>query len=78
MEEISIRLFVVQGQNDPRVPVTEAEQVVAALRKHDLPVWCMNTLNEGHGFRKKENVDIYQQATIMFLRQYLVNASTSK
>jgi dipeptidyl aminopeptidase/acylaminoacyl peptidase len=69
---ISIPMFVVQGQNDPRVPVTEAEQVVAALRAQGLPVWYMNALNEGHGYRKKENRDVYQQATMMFLREHLI------
>jgi len=69
--KISVPLFVAQGQNDPRVPVTEAEQVVAALREQGVPVWYMNALNEGHGYRKKENRDVYQQATMMFLREHL-------
>jgi dipeptidyl aminopeptidase/acylaminoacyl peptidase len=70
--KISVPLFVIQGQNDPRVPVTEAEQVVAALRGQGSTVWYMNALNEGHGYRKKENRDIYQQATLLFFQQYLV------
>ncbi len=73
VDKIRIPMFVVQGQNDPRVPVTEAEQVVAALREQGLPVWYMNALNEGHGYRKKENRDVYQQATMMFLREHLLN-----
>ncbi len=72
VEKISIPMFVVQGQNDPRVPVTEAEQIVAALREQGQPVWYMNALNEGHGYRKKENRDIYGQATMMFFQEYLV------
>jgi dipeptidyl aminopeptidase/acylaminoacyl peptidase len=72
VEKISIPLFVVQGENDPRVPVTEAVQIVAALREAGNPVWYMNALNEGHGYRKKENRDIYQQATIMFFEEFLV------
>jgi dipeptidyl aminopeptidase/acylaminoacyl peptidase len=73
VDKIRIPMFVVQGQNDPRVPVSEAEQVVAALREQGLPVWYMNALNEGHGYRKKENRDVYQQATMMFLREHLLN-----
>ena len=65
-------LFVVQGENDPRVPVTESIQMVKALRAANRPVWYMNALNEGHGYRKKENRDIYQQATVVFLKEYLV------
>ena len=74
VEKIKIPMLVVQGENDPRVPVTEAKQMVAALRKQGQTVWYMNALNEGHGYRKKENRDIYQQATILFLREYLVGS----
>ncbi len=70
--KMKIPMLIVQGQNDPRVPVTEAEQVVAALREQGQAVWYMNALNEGHGYRKKENRDIYQQATILFLMEYLI------
>lgn len=72
VERIGIPMFIVQGENDPRVPVTEATQIVAALREQGQTVWYMNALNEGHGYRKRENRDIYQQATVQFLRQYLV------
>ncbi len=73
VDRISIPMLVVQGQNDPRVPVTEAEQIVAALRKQGESVWYMNALNEGHGYRKKENRDIYQQAVVLFFQKHLVN-----
>lgn len=72
VERIGVPMFVVQGENDPRVPVTEAIQMVAALREQGNVVWYMNALNEGHGYRKKENRDIYQQATVLFLKQYLL------
>ncbi len=71
VEAIDVPLLIVQGQNDPRVPVTEAEQMVAALREQGLPVWYMNALNEGHGYARKENRDVYQQAAVLFLRRYL-------
>jgi dipeptidyl aminopeptidase/acylaminoacyl peptidase len=69
--KINVPLFVVQGQNDPRVPVTEADQIVKAMRDSDKAVWYMNALNEGHGYRKKENRDIYQQAVVLFFQQHL-------
>ena len=72
VEKIKIPMFVVQGENDPRVPVTEAIQMVAALRDQGETVWYMNALNEGHGYRKKENRDIYQQATVLFLQTHLL------
>jgi dipeptidyl aminopeptidase/acylaminoacyl peptidase len=71
VDQIQVPMFVVQGENDPRVPVTEAEQVVKSLRKNGKKVWYMNALNEGHGYRKKENRDIYQQAVILFLKENL-------
>lgn len=73
IEQISVPMFIVQGENDPRVPVTEAIQVVKALRTQGHTVWYMNALNEGHGYRRRENRDIYQQATVMFLQRYLVD-----
>lgn len=73
IDKINIPLFVVQGQNDPRVPVTEAEQIVKALTDANKPVWYMNALNEGHGYRRKENRDIYQQAVVLFFQQHLLN-----
>ncbi|MGI9204338.1 MAG: S9 family peptidase [Woeseiaceae bacterium] len=72
VHRITIPMLIVQGENDPRVPVTESAQVVAALREQGQSVWYMNALNEGHGYRKKENRDIYQQATVLFFREHLV------
>lgn len=72
VERIKVPMLIVQGENDPRVPVTESEQMVAALRNQGNTVWYMNALNEGHGYRRKENRDIYQQAVVMFLRRFLL------
>ncbi len=71
-DKITSALFVVQGANDPRVPASEAEQVVAAVRKTGREVWYMLAKNEGHGFRKKENRDMYMQLMVMFLQKHLV------
>jgi len=73
VDQIKIPMLIVQGQNDPRVPVTESAQVVAALREQGQSVWYMNAMNEGHGYRKKENRDIYQQATVLFFQEHLLN-----
>jgi dipeptidyl aminopeptidase/acylaminoacyl peptidase len=50
-------LFVVQGGNDPRVPLSEAEQIVARVQQGGTPVWYLMARDEGHGFRKKGNLD---------------------
>jgi dipeptidyl aminopeptidase/acylaminoacyl peptidase len=62
-------LFVVQGRNDPRVPYTEAEQIVASARANGTPVWYLRAENEGHGFARKENADFQFYATVMFMRE---------
>ena len=72
MAKIGKPLFVVQGQNDPRVPVTEAEQMVKALRDQGGVVWYLMAKDEGHGFQKKRNVDFQFLSTIQFLREHLM------
>ena len=71
-QKIRKPLFVVQGKNDPRVPYTEAEQIVAQLKKQGTPVWFLMALDEGHGFAKKANADFLFYAQIMFLRETLL------
>jgi dipeptidyl aminopeptidase/acylaminoacyl peptidase len=65
-------LFVVQGGNDPRVPRTEAEQIVARVQQGGTPVWYLMARDEGHGFAKKANQDFQFYATVMFIRQNLL------
>lgn len=71
-EKIRKPLFVVQGGNDPRVPLSEAEQMVERVREHGTPVWYLMAKDEGHGFRKKENADFQFYATILFTRNHLL------
>jgi len=72
VDKIKIPLFVQQGRNDPIVPTSESDQMVKALRAQGQTVWYMNALNEGHGYDKKENRDLFQQATLLFFQQYLL------
>jgi dipeptidyl aminopeptidase/acylaminoacyl peptidase len=62
-------LFVIQGRNDPRVPWTEAEQIVSAVRGQGGEVWYMLAGDEGHGFRKKQNIDAQREAETLFLQK---------
>ena len=70
--DIEAALFVQQGRNDPRVPQSEAEQLVRALRSRGRDVWYLLALDEGHGFKKKANSDYAAVATVMFLRSKLL------
>lgn len=71
-QKITKPLFVVQGANDPRVPKTEAEQIVATLKKQTTPVWFLMAKDEGHGFAKKKNADFQFYSTVQFIREYLL------
>jgi dipeptidyl aminopeptidase/acylaminoacyl peptidase len=73
-DRIRAPLFVAQGRNDPRVPYTEAEQIVKAVRGNGQPVWYLLFNDEGHGFRKKANSDYYTAASMMFLQRHLLQA----
>jgi dipeptidyl aminopeptidase/acylaminoacyl peptidase len=66
-------LFVVQGRNDPRVPYSESEQMVATVKKGGAPVWYLLASDEGHGFSKKKNQDFQLYATVAFMKAHLLN-----
>jgi len=72
VKKIKSPLFVVQGKNDPRVPVTESEQMVKAIRDHGQTVWYLMAKDEGHGFAKKKNNDFQFLATILFFKEHLM------
>ena len=74
-DKITKPLFVIHGKNDPRVPLNEAEQIVTTVRQNGTPVWYLMAKNEGHGFAKKENADFQFYATVMFVRQVLLNSA---
>jgi dipeptidyl aminopeptidase/acylaminoacyl peptidase len=74
-DRIRAPLFVIQGQNDPRVPVTEAEQIVRSVRAAGRHVWYLNALNEGHGYARKENQDVLRAAVFHFFEQFLLGDS---
>jgi dipeptidyl aminopeptidase/acylaminoacyl peptidase len=71
-EKIKVPLLVIQGKNDPRVPVTESEQMVQKIRGNGGTVWYVLGKDEGHGFRKKQNVDYRTWVEIAFLEQFLL------
>ena len=70
--KISRPLFVVQGRNDPRVPLNESEQMVATVKKNGTPVWYLMAKDEGHGFAKKRNIDFQFYAAVAFMEEYLL------
>ncbi|MCB9795023.1 MAG: S9 family peptidase [Alphaproteobacteria bacterium] len=73
-DEIRSALFVAHGANDPRVPVGEAEQLVEAVRSNGQEVWYMLAQDEGHGFAKKPNRDLYTALMMQFFEQHLLGS----
>ncbi len=72
--KITKPMFIVQGANDPRVPLTEAEQMVERLRALGTPTWYLMAKDEGHGFAKRGNQEFEFYATLMFLRKFLLES----
>ncbi len=66
-------ILIVQGQNDPRVPVTESEQMVKAIHDQGGTAWYLMAKDEGHGFAKKKNNDFQFLSTILFFEQFLTS-----
>jgi dipeptidyl aminopeptidase/acylaminoacyl peptidase len=62
-------LLIVQGLNDARVPRSESEQLVARLRAGGGDVWYLAAKDEGHGFKKQANREVYLETTALFLER---------
>jgi dipeptidyl aminopeptidase/acylaminoacyl peptidase len=64
-------MMVFQGANDPRVPRTESEQMVAKLRAQGTEVWYVLAKDEGHGIYKKANQEAVRATEVVFLKKVL-------
>lgn len=73
VDRITVPLLVATGGNDPRVPASEADQIVEAVRANGGQAWHLLAQNEGHGFHKKENEDYYFWTSLLFWKQTLLD-----
>ncbi|MCH2136088.1 MAG: S9 family peptidase [Phycisphaerales bacterium] len=71
VDYISKPLLIGQGANDPRVKVSESNQIVEAMNERDLPVTYIVFPDEGHGFRNPQNNMAFNAATEAFLAEHL-------
>lgn len=71
--QIRSPLFVAQGANDPRVPLSEADQIVQAVQGNGGDVWYLVFKDEGHGFAKKSNSDYFSGASMLFWQKHLLS-----
>jgi dipeptidyl aminopeptidase/acylaminoacyl peptidase len=69
VHKIGKPMLVMQGANDPRVPKSESDQIVAGLRKNGVEAWYVVFADEGHGFLKKHNNDLRREVETLFLRR---------
>lgn len=69
--KITVPLFIIQGANDPRVPASESDQMLAAVRANETEAWYLLARDEGHGFKKKSNRDYMREAVTVFLNEVL-------
>ncbi len=72
VDKIKKPIFIIQGKNDPRVPLSEATQMRDKLKSNGNVVWYLEAIDEGHGFRKKPNIDYQRLAVIRFMEEYLL------
>ncbi|MFL6859083.1 MAG: S9 family peptidase [Allosphingosinicella sp.] len=72
VRDLRIPLMVVTGGNDPRVPPSEANQIVKAVRANGGEAWHLLGQDEGHGFAKKANQDYQFWTSLMFWERNLL------
>jgi dipeptidyl aminopeptidase/acylaminoacyl peptidase len=70
-KKIRAALLVLQGANDPRVPKSEALQILEALKANGAPHQYHEYANEGHGFSRLENRIDSLRRTVDWLTKYL-------
>lgn len=72
IKNITKPMFIYQGENDPRVPLSESEQMVTTLKQNGVAVSYIRAKDEGHGLAKKANRDYIFAAMAVFLKKHLV------
>ena len=69
---------MIQGKNDPRVPMTESEQMVKTVRANGTPVWYFARQRRRARLSKKKNQDFQFYAVTMFMKKYLLREETDR
>lgn len=78
IDAIRAPLMVIQGANDPRVPLSESEQMVKAMREKGKPVEFIVFQDEGHGIVRLKNKRIAYPAIVEFLERHLNQARSAR
>lgn len=72
IKKITKPMFIFQGENDPRVPLSESEQILEALKQNGTPVSYVRAKDEGHSIAKKPNREYTYAVISVFLKKYLI------
>jgi len=72
IQKLKSPLLIIQGKNDPRVPVSEAEAIVQAAKKAGIPVWYLLAKDEGHGFVQPKNWEFRSYTIASFIKECLL------
>jgi dipeptidyl aminopeptidase/acylaminoacyl peptidase len=72
IKNITKPMFIYQGENDPRVPLSESEQMLASLKENGVSTWYVRAKDEGHGMAKKANSDYTYAAIALFFQAFLM------
>jgi dipeptidyl aminopeptidase/acylaminoacyl peptidase len=72
IQKIKSPLLIIQGKNDPRVPVSEAEAIVQTAKKAGIPAWYLLAKDEGHGFVQPKNWEFRSYVIASFIKEYLL------
>lgn len=68
-------MFLIHGSKDTRVPIQQAEVILAAMKHTQVPIWHLFGKKEGHGFRKFDNWEIKTMAIILFIQEHLIHGN---
>ena len=78
VDRIEAPLLVIHGANDPRVPLSEAEQIVSRLEENGLPVELLVFSDEGHGVVKLANRQVAYGKVADFLDEHLMGGPSAE
>ena len=70
-DQIKKPLLISQGANDPRVKQAESDQIVQAMQDANIPVTYLLYTDEGHGFERPENRQLFFAVAEAFLAEHL-------
>ena len=73
IDKVTAPLMVIQGANDPRVPLSESEQMVKAMKRIGKTVEFLVFDDEGHGVARLKNKKVSYPAIIRFLQEHVIN-----